>query len=136
MKNYDDIINLPHYISKKHPQMSLKQRAAQFAPFATLTGYGDSIKETARLTDDKIDIDCDEKEILDRILQEIMEQINKKPFAKFTYFIPDLKKAGGKYVNVSGKIKKIDEYKQIIVLENNTIIPINEIIDIRVYKKY
>ena len=131
MSKYNDIIDLPHHISKKHPQMSLKQRAAQFAPFETLTGYGNLVKETARLTNKKIDIDYDAKDILDIKIQEIIEQINKKPFAKFTYFIPDLKKDGGKYIEVLGKVKKIDEYKQIIILENNTQIPINEIIDIQ-----
>lgn len=127
---YDDIINLPHHISKKHPQMTLEARAAQFAPFAALTGYDDEVKETARLTNRRIELDDEAKSILDNKIQIILEQISQRPTVSITYFLPDTKKAGGEYVTITGIIKKVDSYNQVIVLENRTEIPINEIIDI------
>lgn len=127
---YNDIINLPHHISTKHPQMSLDARAAQFAPFAALTGYDDEVKETARLTNERIELGDEAKSIIDNKIQVILEQLSARPIVAFTYFIPDTKKEGGKYVTVTGIIKKIDEYKQVIVLEDKTEIPIKEIIDI------
>lgn len=127
---YNDIINLPHHISKSHPQMSLYARSAQFAPFAALTGYEDAVKETARETNERIEIDEALKLILDSKLQYIIEKIKTKPEVSFTYFVPDLKKDGGKYLTVTGIVKKIDTYNQIIYLADNTQIPISEIIDI------
>lgn len=127
---YDDIINLSHHVSNKHPQMTLEVRAAQFAPFAALTGYEDAIYETARLTNERIELDEESKSILDNKIQIIKEQISTRPTISFTYFIPDLKKDGGKYVTVTGIVRKIDEYRQIIILEDKTEIPINEIISI------
>ena len=127
---YDDIINLPHHISEKHPQMTLEARAAQFAPFAALTGYDDEVKETARLTNRRIELDDEAKSILDNKIQIILEQISQRPTVSITYFIPDTRKAGGEYVTITGIIKKVDGYNQVIVLENRTEIPINEIIDI------
>lgn len=127
---YDDIINLPHHVSKKHPQMPLQARAAQFGAFAALTGYDHAIKETARLTSARIELDEEAKDVLDKKLQIIRDQILAKPIITFTYFVPDFKKDGGKYVTVSGIVSKIDKYNQLIVLENNIKIPINEIIDI------
>ena len=130
MDKYEDIINLPHHVSKKHPQMSLYERSAQFAPYAALTGHGDAIKETARLTSKRIELDEEEKEILDRKLQILCEKIESKPQVSFTYFIPDLKKDGGKYVDITGIVKKIDDYKNLIILEDGMQIPIREIIEI------
>ena len=127
---YDDIINLPHHTSNKHPAMSLEARAAQFAPFAALTGYDEAVKETARHTDKRIVLDDEEKSILDNKLQIIQEQLLKRPEVTFTYFLPDLKKDGGKYVSVTGIVKKIDGYNQVIVLEDKTVIPIHEIVAI------
>lgn len=127
---YNDIINLPHHISKKRPQMSLYARSAQFAPFAALTGYDDAVKETARQTNARIEIDEELKSILDSKLQIIIERINTKPEVSFTYFVPDIKKEGGKYLTVVGIVKKIDLYNQKIFLADNTQIPISEIIDI------
>ena len=129
-RQYDDIINLPHHISKKHPQMSLFARSAQFAPFAALTGYEDAVKETARETYERIEIEDELKSILDSKLQIILGQIKNKPGISFTYFIADSKKDGGKYVVVTGLVKKVDLYNQYIYLADNTEIPINEIIDI------
>ncbi len=137
-RQYDDIINLPHHVSKKHPQMSLYARSAQFAPFAALTGYEDVVKETARETNKRIEIDDELKSILDSKLQILIEQVKAKPEVLFTYFVPDSKKDGGEYVTVRGIIKKIDMYNQYINLADNTKIPINEIIDISgdIFKMY
>ena len=128
---YADIINLPHHVSKKHKQMSLYERSAQFAPFAALTGHEAAIKETARLTDSKIDFDEEEKIILDRKLKIIQEKMNEKPKITFTYFVPDFKKDGGKYFDITWIVKKIEDYKQIIILEDKTEIAIIQIIDIK-----
>ena len=128
--NYEDIINLPHHTSKKHPRMSLEARSAQFAPFAALTGYDEVLIETARLTNERIEIDETIKVIIDSKLQIIKEHIKEMPLITFMYFVPDSKKDGGKYVTVTGNVKKIDEYRNGIVLENKTEIPIDEIIDI------
>ncbi len=128
MENYDDIINLQHYEPKYHRRMKLEARAAQFAPFAALTGYGNAVEETARLTDNRIELNEEEKELLDQKLELLKKEIKMLPGIKITYFIPDNKKSGGKYVTVTGNLKRIDEYKRTIVLENKKEIPINEII--------
>ena len=91
MDKYEDIINLPHHVSEKHPQMSLYERSAQFAPYAALTGHGDAIRETGRLTSKRIELDEEEKEILDRKFEIVKEQIKNNIQVKITYFIPDLK---------------------------------------------
>ena len=129
-KNYDDIINLPHHVSKTRPRMSLEQRSAQFAPFSALTGYEDEIIETGILTTDRIDLDEERKQILDRKLKAIIENISIQPLIRLTYFVPDNKKDGGAYVTTTGKVKKIDTYKNIIVLADKLEIQINNIIDI------
>ena len=137
-RQYDDIINLPHHISKKHPQMSLYARSAEFAPFAALTGYEEAVKETARETNERIDIEDELKSILDGKLQIILEQIKNHPEISITYFIADSKKNGGEYVTVTGLVKKVDLYNQYIYLIDYTEIPINEIIDISgdIFKVY
>ena len=127
---YDDIMNLPHHESKKHPRMSLEARSAQFAPFAALTGYEEVISETARQTNKRIEINEELKAILDEKLLLIKARIKTKPNITVTYFIPDSKKEGGRYITVTGKVIKIDDYKQKIILENKIEIPISEIIDI------
>lgn len=128
---YDDIINLPHHVSKKHPQMSLLNRAAQFSPFAALTGHEDAIQETARLTDSFIELNEDKKEQLDEQLQLIRENLEQKPECEITYFRPDDKKDGGTYVTIRGRIKKIDEYSHQIIFTDGTILPIEHIFSIR-----
>ena len=131
-EKYEDIINLPHHVSKKHPQMSLDARSAQFAPFAALTGYDDVIEETARVTNTRKEINEELKMILDNKLQIIMEHILDKPEITVTYFKPDLKKSGGTYEKVTGKVIRIDRYKQLIVLENKIEILISNISDINI----
>lgn len=130
MGKYDDIINLPHHVSKKHPRLSMKQRAAQFAPFAALTGFGDAINETSRITENRIELDDEEKLEIDNILQKLINKISNKPKVTITYFIPDLRKTGGEYKTKIGNLKKIDECRQLLVLEDKTEIPIKEIIEI------
>ena len=127
---YNDIINMPHHVSKKHPQMSLYARSAQFAPFAALTGYEEAVKETARETESELDIDDELKAILDDKLQVIIEQKDNKPDVSITYFVKDKKKKGGAYITKTGIVKKIDSYNQILTFADNTEIPINNIIKI------
>ncbi len=127
---YDDIINLEHHVSKVHKQMSLENRSAQFAPFSALTGYGDEVKETERTTEERIEIDEELRVILDEKLQLIQRKIKEQPKIEITYFIPDNKKQGGKYQNVTGNIKRIDNYNKYIILTNGIRISIDEIIDI------
>ena len=129
-RNYDDIINLPHYVSKKRPQMSIEARSAQFAPFAALTGYDEQVKETARLTDKKIELEDGQKEILNNKLLYILENINSKPEITFTYFVKDNKKTGGKYIDKTGIIRKIDMIEQYIQFNDKTKIEINDILSI------
>ena len=129
---YSDIINLPHHVSTKHPHMSREQKAAQFAPFAALTGFDDDVKETARLTDRRIEIDDGLKEVLNSKLNILNDNIKNKPLARFTYFIKDVKKDGGKYIEVEDNVKKINIFDNYILLVNNTKIIISDIIDIEV----
>ena len=130
MNNYEDIINLPHHVSKKHPQMSILSRSAQFAPFAALTGYDDAVKETARLTDKRLEIDEGLKNILNNKLQYILENKLLQPEITFTYFVYDTKKSGGKYIEKTGVVKKIDLNEKYIMLKDKTKISIDEIINI------
>jgi len=129
-KKYENIINKPHHVSKVHPQISLYARSAQFAPFAALTGYEDAVKETARETQEELEIDDELKSILDAKLQMLIEIKESNPEISITYFVKDEKKSGGKYVTITGIIKKIDLYQQIITLVDNTVIPIKNVIDL------
>ena len=128
--NYEDIINLPHHVSSKRPQMSMLDRAAQFSPFAALTGYDDAIHETGRLTDEKIDLSEEEKETLDRKQQLLLEKLSDRPALTITYFVPDAKKSGGAYVTISGNLKKIDGYERRMLLLDGTQIPLDDVADI------
>lgn len=133
---YDDIINLPHHVSTRHPQMSLIDRAAQFSPFAALTGHDAAIKETQRLTDDWVEPSGDRKELLDEKLQMIRESLSggkvgqDLPKILFTYFKPDEKKCGGAYLSVQGKVRKIDEYSHQVILEDGTALAVEYIVGI------
>lgn len=127
---YDDIIRLPHHVSKTRPQMSMLDRAAQFSPFAALTGYDDAIKETGRLTDAKAEIGDEERDRLDRKQQYLQEIIADRPEITVTYFVPDEKKAGGSYTSHTGNLKRIDYFERLFVLTDGTKIPLDEIVDI------
>lgn len=120
MKNYDDILNLPHHVSPDRCHMAAADRAAQFAPFAALTGYGDVIKETARLTDEAPELTEDEKEVLDCKMHCFLCMPDGPPELEITYFVPDGKKTGGAYRCVSGKIRRIEEVGGHILLEDGT----------------
>ena len=130
MDDYSDIINLSRPVSKR-PRMSLDQRSAQFAPFAALTGYEGQVKETARLTDKKIELNEELKEILDSKIQLIREKIKEQPQIEITYFIPDSKKDGGRYETICNAIQKIDMYVNEIIMLDGTRIDIEEIINIQ-----
>ncbi len=128
--SYDDIINMPHQTSRKHPRMSMENRAAQFAPFAALTGFSDEVKETARLTDRRIELEDEFKLIISNKLNYLLENKDKRSEVIVTYFVYDGKKSGGMYVDKKGIIKKINLQEGIIIFEDKDIISINEIIDI------
>ena len=130
MNKYRDIINLPHHVSKNHPRMSLNNRSAQFAPFSALTGYSEKIKETARITDKKIELDEGLKTVINNRLQIIKENIKSVPQVTITYFIKDQRKSGGSYKTIITNIKKIDEVNKIFILTNNEKIQIDDIINI------
>lgn len=129
-KTYDDIIHLPRHVSKKHPQMALSDRAAQFSPFAALTGHGAAIKETARLTDERVQLDEYMINVLSDRLQIIADRLKDKPEIMITYFQPDEKKNGGAYVTTTGTVKKIDVYERIVVMTDRQEIPIDDIVGI------
>lgn len=128
--NYQDIINLEHY-ELKHPRMSRYNRAAQFAPFAALTGYFEKVKEVARLTSQKIELDDSLKEIINYQLNQLNDVIKLKPEVEVTYFVPDIKKEGGAYLTKKGHIKRIDFINRFIKFTDNEKIIIDEIITIK-----
>lgn len=130
MGKYDDIINMQHHISKRHPQMSLEARSAQFAPFAALTGYEDAVSETGRLTTNKIDLSEDEKANLDQKLQILKEHILEEPSVFITYFIPDIFKEGGSYITVNCNLKRIDNINRVLVLSDKSTINFDDILEI------
>lgn len=124
---YDDIIDLPHPTSERHPRMSMANRAAQFSPFAALTGYEAAVKETARLTDSKAELTEEEKVVLDAKLQLLVPGME----ASFTYFQQDDKKEGGAYLTVTGTVKKFDSYAREIVLGDGRRMPIDDILELQ-----
>ena len=129
MGAYDDIINLPHPNSAKHPRMSMTDRAAQFSPFAALTGHGAAIEETARLTDRRIELTEEEKTVLDEKLRLLLETGGE---GMITYFLPDERKDGGAYVTKLGTIKKIDPLEGRVILTDHTSIHIEDILEIEI----
>lgn len=128
--NYDDIINLPRHVSKKHPQMSIENRAAQFQPFQALTGYAEKVKETQRLTDRKQELTDEEKLIIDSKINYLLQNINKKNIIEVIYFVKDEYKAGGKYVTKVGILKKVDSHLKKLIFNDNEKIDIEEILSI------
>ncbi len=131
MKNpYDDIINLPRHTSTTRPPMSAHDRAAQFSPFAALTGFGSAIIETARLTDSRVELDEYIKADLNDRLCILNDQLDQQPEVSITYFQRDSLKAGGAYITASGCVKKIDEYEQVVIMRDATKIPIEDILEI------
>lgn len=128
---YDDILHLPHPTSKRHPRMPIADRAAQFSPFAALTGHKAAIEETARVTERRIELDEDAKEQLDQTLQLLLERIDEQPEITVTWFSPDKKKAGGQYHTATGKLKRIDTQESRLILTDGTQIPLEDLLEIR-----
>ena len=127
---YDEIMGLPHHVSKTRPQMPMSDRAAQFAPFAALTGYDAAIKETGRLTDERIELDVEALSALDMKYQLLMEALDEAPEVTITYFQPDERKAGGKYVSAVGAVKKIDDFERRIAMQDGAKIPMDDVLSI------
>lgn len=127
---YDDIMQMPHPTSSKHSRMPMRNRAAQFAPFSALTGYQEAVKETARLTDTRVELDEGAKAALDERLRMVQEHLGEAHELTFMYFVPDPKKPGGACVTVSGVVKKLNTYERTVVLQNGIGIPIDDILDI------
>ena len=127
---YDDIIHLPHHVSSKRPQMPMSDRAAQFSPFAALTGYDDAIRETGRLTEQKIELDEEALQELNERFNILQEHLCEQPEVRFTYFKPDAQKDGGAYLTVTGVVRKIKLYEREILLQDGTVIPVDDILKI------
>lgn len=128
--NYEDIINLPHHISKKHRPMPREARAAQFAPFAALTGYESDVNEAARYTGKRRELGEYETERLNRRINEIRDGIHGNTEVIITYFKPDEKKTGGEYLNIGGRVRKIDDYGRTLTLTSGALIPLDDISEI------
>ena len=129
---YDDIISHPHPEPRTHPRMSLHDRAAQFSPFAALTGHSAAIAETGRLTDSRITLDESEMARVDAELQRLQELLPRRPTVSITYFVPDERKAGGSYQTITGKVKRIDTVNGVLLLTDRREIPIADIFDITI----
>ena len=129
-ENYEDIINLPHHISKKHRPMPREARAAQFAPFAALTGYESDVNEASRYTGKRRELGEYETERLNRRINEIRDGIHGNAEVIITYFKPDEKKAGGEYLSIGGRVRKIDDYGRTLTLTSGALIPLDDISEI------
>lgn len=127
---YDDIINLPHHVSKTHPPMPMSKRAAQFAPFSALVGYDEAIQEVSRYTDDYIALDDSAKQSLDNKIFFLASTIQNAPEVHIKYFIPDNKKSGGRYADTSGRLIQLDQDKKVLHLDTGESIPIHRVIQI------
>lgn len=130
MGQYDDIIDLPHHVSSAHARMPIANRAAQFSPFQALTGYEDAVDETARLTEQRIELDESAKAALDEKLKIILDRIGEHPVVTITYFQPDERRAGGAYVTVTGAVKKIDDFEHRVILLSGQSIAFYDIFEI------
>lgn len=130
MSGYEDILNLPHHVSKKHPQMSMHNRAAQFSPFAALTGYDSAIRETARQTNRRMDLGEDEQAEIGEKLRLLMDRAGEHPEAAFVVFVPDARKAGGEYVSLTARVKRVDELARRVILADGREISFGDILEI------
>ena len=128
---YADIIDLPHHVSTRHPQMPMEKRAAQFSPFAAMVGHDAAIREIARLTEEQLELSEDEKAVIDGKLQMIRAHIKEQPEVTVTYFQPDEKKSGGAYVTITGSARRIDEVERILNLADGTVIPLMDIVAVQ-----
>jgi len=135
IEDYEDIIKSKRHVSSTRPKMNIKDRAAQFAPFSAVVGHNEAVKETARLTTSRKDLDEMEKAIIDEELRKLDAVIHESPQVEIVYFVPDILKEGGQYKTYIGKVKKIDVYKKMIVMIDGTSIPIIEIISLEIKKR-
>lgn len=124
---YEDIVDLPHHVSRKHPQPTMADRAARFAPFAAITGYEEMVLEEARINEERIDLDEGTLSILNEKLNMIQEFIDEEPEVTITYFEPDKKKSGGAYIDITGTVKRIDEYEHLVIMTDGKKIRIEDI---------
>ena len=131
-ETYDDIIALPHPEPRTHPRMSLHDRAAQFSPFAALTGHSAAIAETGRLTDSRITLDESEMARVDAALQRLQELLPQAPAVSITYFVPDERKTGGSYQTITGVVRRIDTVNSVLLLTDQRAIPIPDILDVAI----
>ena len=127
---YDDIIRLPHHVSQNHPQMSMHDRVAQFAPFAALTGYEAAVGETARLTSERRELDAQEAEELNRRLTDLAARLKDRPKVTIEYSVPDERKSGGAYVTVTGRVRNISVAERLLVMEDGTEIPMEDVVSV------
>ena len=128
---YEDILHLPHHVSKTRPQMSMLDRAAQFSPFADLTGYDAAIRETGRLTDARIELEEEALALLDMKIQILAEHLTTQPEVTVTYFRQDEKKSGGAYLTITGTVRKIDEHERLLVMQDSAKIPMDDILNLQ-----
>lgn len=128
---YEDIVNLPHHMSKKYPQPTMADRAARFSPFAAITGYEEMVLEEARITEDRIEMDESTKAALNEKLNMILEFLDEQPEVSITYFESDKRKAGGVYVTVTGTVKRIDEYERLVIMTDGKKINIDDIYNLQ-----
>ena len=128
---YEEMLHMPHHVSGKHPQMSRYDRAAQFSPFAALTGHEAAVQEAARVTEERAELDEGEKERLNEILYTLLEKYQGHPDISVTYFCPDARKSGGRYVIETGRIQKLDTFRRTILLDNQSEIPMDQISNIQ-----
>ena len=130
MGKYDDIIDLPHHVSETHPPMSRADRAAQFSPFAALTGYDAAVRETARVTERRIELDEGVKAELNARLNCILEHLSEHPQVSLTYFVPEEKKSGGAYRTGTGAVRKLDSVAKTLTLADGTVVPMEEMVHV------
>lgn len=129
-EKYDEIMSLPHHVSKTRPQMPMSDRAAQFSPFAALAGYDSAIRETGRLTDEKIELDEESLTALNVRYQMLTDALEKRPEVRITYFEPDERKAGGAHMTITGAVRKIDDFEQMITMRDGTRIPMGDVLSL------
>lgn len=127
---YEDIIDLPHHVSQKHPPMDMEKRAAQFMPFRALTGHEEAVAETARLTERRIELSEEEREDLDRQLKILEEHLPERPLVQVTYFLADPLKEGGSYEEMAGRIRRIDPVEKCLIFADGTKIPLEDILSL------
>lgn len=132
MGNYDDILHLPHHVSPTRKRMTMTERAAQFSPFAALVGYEGAVRETARLTDQRMDLSEDEKAMIDRKQQVILAALEcgENPTITVTFFRPDAKKNGGEYVDYTGEVKKVEQIRNALIFMDGMEIPCSDVLDL------